>query len=375
MDRNVILRTIGVIAVLAAAPAGAEFQRGYVSIVGSSTVYPYLKAVGERVAKAKKIQMPLVQASGTNGGIKLFCEGLGAESPDIVATARPMRPKEQEECRSHGVGELLEMKIGYDALVLVQSKKDPPLALTRQETRKALGKWVADRTGKLVLNPYKTWKDVNPSLPATPIEVYGPPPGSGTYDALVDLLAELECKGRPWVPDGKGEATPEMLRKCRSLREDGVYIEGRENDEELAARLGETPGKVAIFDYKLLRDNANHSRAIPIDGVEPNVDTIATKAYAGSRPLFLYVKKANIDGTPGLKDYLAEMASDRAWGEKGYLKPLGLIVMPADERAIYTAEVKALGIAPIASRGGADGGAPSGRGAKRSAGHRAKSHR
>lgn len=338
---------------LFSASASAEFHRGYVSIVGSSAVTPYAKAVGERISKARKVQMPLIQATGTSGGVKLFCEGLGAESPDVVVTARPMKQKERDECRGHGVGEILEIKIGYDGIILAQSQKAPPLALTRKEARKALGKWIADDSGKAVLNPNKTWKDINPAFPATPIEVYGPPPVSGAYDALLDLINDLECKGRPWVADGKSEPTPDMLKKCRSLREDGVYVEGRENDEEFAASLGSTPGKIAIYDYELLNANAKHSRAIPIDGVEPDAASISTKAYAGSRPLLVYVKKDNIAGTPGLKDFIAEISSENATGERGYLKSLGLIPMLADERATVVAEVKDMGINPVSVGGAA----------------------
>jgi phosphate transport system substrate-binding protein len=341
---------------LFSASVSAEFHRGYVSIVGSNAVAPYAKAVGEKISKAKKVQMPLVQPTGTNGGIKLFCEGLGPESPDVVVTARPMKQKEKDECRSHGLDDILEVKIGYDGLVLAQSKKAPPLALTRKEARKALAKWLVDDSNKMVLNPHKTWKDVNPAFPDTPIEVYGPSPVSGAYDALVDLVSDLECKGRPWVPEGKTELTPDMLKKCRAIREDGVYIEGRENDEEFAARLGSAPGKIAIYDFELLQASAAHSRAIPIDGVEPDAASIANKAYAGSRPLLVYVKKASIGGTPGLKDFVAEISSEGAIGERGYLKSLGLIPMPSDERATYVAEVKGLGIDPVSVGGGAPAG-------------------
>lgn len=337
---------------LFSAAVSAEFHRGYISIVGSTAVSPYAKAVGDRVAKARKLQPPLVQATGTSGGVKLFCEGLGVESPDIVLTARPMKQKERDECRSHGVNDILELKIGYDGIILAQSKKAPPLALTRKEARKALGKWVPDESGKPVLNHYKNWKEINPSFPDTPIEVYGPAPVSGAYDSFVDMISDLECKARPWVPEGKTAPTPDMLKKCRALREDGVYIEGRENDEEFAARLGSSPGKIAIYDFELLNANASHSRAIPIDGVEPDASTIATKAYAGSRPLYFYIKTADIGATPGLRDFIGELSSETALGDKGYLKSMGLIPMPADERATYVAEVKSLGITP-ASVGGA----------------------
>jgi phosphate transport system substrate-binding protein len=346
MRRNIIGFTALFSAGLFSPSATADFHRGYIAIVGSSTVVPFAKAVGERLSKTKKFQTPLLQSTGTGGGIKLFCEGLGAESPDIVNTSRPMKPKEREECRKNGVGDVLELKIGYDGLVLAQSKKAPPLALTRKEVRLALTKWVADPSGKLVANPYKTWKDINPALPDTPIEIYGPPVASGTYDTLLDLISELECKGRPWTTDGKSEPAPDMLRKCRSIREDGAYIEGRENDEDHVPRLTDSPTKVAILNYKLLSEHADRLRAIPIDGVEPTYETIANKTYVGSRPLYLYIKTANIAGTPGLKEYIADFASEQTWGEKGYLKPIGLIAMSPDERATYTAEVKALGISP-----------------------------
>ncbi|MGZ8216483.1 substrate-binding domain-containing protein [Methylomagnum sp.] len=374
MRKNALALAALVGAGIFSASVSAEFHRGYILIVGSSAVTPYVKAVGERLVKNKRFQTPLAQATGTSGGIKLFCEGLGVESPDIVATARPMKTKERDECRTNGVGDVLELKIGYDGLVLAQSKKAPPLALTRKEARLALAKWVADASGKLVLNPNKSWSDINPAFPATPIEVYGPPPVSGAYDAFADMIADQECKGRPWSVDGKAEPTLDALKKCRALREDGAYVEGRENDEDLAARLGGSPAKVAIFDYGLLTENAAHSRAIPIDGVEPDQYSIANKAYPGTRPLFLYVKQANIGTTPGLKEFIAEAASENAWGDKGYLKSLGLVVMPPEERATQTADVKALGITPVATvaSGTGTGKKASAKGSKTSATKEAK---
>lgn len=373
MRKNALALATLVGAGLFSATVSAEFHRSYILIVGSSAAAPYTKAVGERLAK-KRFQTPLTQATGTNGGIKLFCEGLAVESPDIVATARPMKTKERDECRTHGAGDLLELKIGYDALVMAQSKKAQPLTLTRKEVRLALAKWVADASGKLVLNPNKNWSDINPAFPSTPIEIYGPPMVSGTADAFVDMLAEQECKGQPWSADSKAEPTVDMLKKCRALREDGVYVEGRENDEDMAAVLGSKPDRVAIFDYTLLSENAAHSRAIPIDGVEPDQYSIAAKAYPGTRPLFLYVKQANIGVTPGLKEFVAEAASENAWGDKGYLKSLGLIVLPSEERATQTADIKSLGITPVAAVASASGTGKkaSGKGAKTTAAKEAK---
>jgi phosphate transport system substrate-binding protein len=352
MRRKIIACTMLLAAELLSTSASAEYQRRYIYTVGSTTAFPFANAVGEKFAKSKKLQLPLLQSTGTSGGFKLFCEGVSGETPDIVNASRAMKPKEREECRTNGVNDILEVKIGYDGLVLVQSKNAPPLALSRKEARMALAKWVPDANGKLVLNPYKTWKDINPSLPGTPIEILGPSPASGIYDALADLISESECKGRPWVPDGKTEPTPDLLKKCRSLREDGAYIEGRDNDEEYVSRLSDSPFKVAILDYKLLSENNSRLRAIPIEGVEPTHDAIALRSYPGSRPLFLYIKKAHFDLVPGLKDYVAEFTSESAWGEKGYLKALGLVVMPPEERATYTAEVKAQGISPSLATAG-----------------------
>jgi phosphate transport system substrate-binding protein len=352
MRRTIIAYTVLLAAGLLGTSASAEYQRRYIYTVGSTTVFPFAKAVGEKFAKSKKLQLPLLQSTGTGGGFKLFCEGANGETPDIVNASRAMKPKEREECRANGVNDILEVKIGYDGLVLAQSKNAPPLALSRKEARMALAKWIPEANGKLVLNPYKTWKAINPSLPGTPIEILGPSVASGTYDALVDLISESECKGRPWAPDGTAEPTPDLLKKCRSLREDGAYIEGRDNDEDHVSLLAESPTKVALFDYKLLAEDNSRIRAIPIEGVEPTHDTIASRIYPGSRPLFLYVKKAHFDLIPGLKDYVAEFTGESTWGEKGYLKALGLVVMPPEERAVYTAEVKAQGISPASAAAG-----------------------
>ncbi|BBL76931.1 substrate-binding domain-containing protein [Methylomagnum ishizawai] len=346
MRKHILARAALVSTALLGASASAEFQRGYIYTVGSTTLFPFAKTVGEHFSKAHKKQLPLLQSTGTGGGIKLFCEGAQGETPDIVNASRAMKPKEREECQTNGVGDILEVKIGYDGLVMAQAKKAPPIALTRKEARMALAKWVASPDGKLVANPNHTWKQINPALPDSPIEVLGPPAASGTYDAFVDLVSDMECKGAPWVAAGKTEPSPDLLRKCRTLRDDGVYVEGREHDEDQLSRLNHAPGAVAIIDYKTYIDNMAHIRAVPIDGLEPTHDSIASHSYAGSRPLYLYVKAAHLGQTPGLKEYVGEFTSEHTWGEKGYLKSLGLIPLPTEERTTYVDAVKAQGIAP-----------------------------
>ena len=329
-----------------AGSAWADFQRGYTSMMGSSTLVPFVKASAARV----KAKPPLVQASGTGGGIKLFCEGTGAESPDVAMASRAMKVKERDECRRNGVGDIVELKIGYDALILAQSKKSDPWSLTDKEARLAFAKWIAERNGQMILNPNKNWKDVKGSLPGTPIDLLGPPTTSATYDAFVDLISDLECKGPPWVPAGAREPTADLLRKCRTVREDGVYKEGRENDETHVARVADaTSPKLGVFGYKMLKDNATKLRAIPINGVEPTEENVASNAYVGSRPLYLYVKANNISRTPGLREFLSEISSENAWGDKGYLKSAGLIPMPSTERSSYSAKLRESGVSSALS--------------------------
>jgi phosphate transport system substrate-binding protein len=341
MTRKIIPLTAIISGSLIATSSLADFQRGYVSMMGSSTLVPFVKAAAERT----KGKPPLIQASGTGGGIKLFCEGHGAEAPDIAIASRAMKEKEKLDCQRNGVNQILELKIGYDAVILAQSKKVDAWTLTDKEARLAFAKWIAARNGQMELNPNKNWDDVKRSLPGTPIELLGPPNTSATHDAFVDLISDLECKGPPWVPAGAREPTADMLRKCRSVREDGVYKEGRENDETHVARVADaTSPKLGVFGYKMMIDNASKLRAIPINGVEPTYENISSKAYLGARPLYLYVKSNGIGRTPGLREFLSEITSENAWGDKGYLKTAGLITMSASERAAYAGKLKDAGV-------------------------------
>ncbi len=347
MTKNFLMAAALVGGGLFASTGMAEFQRGYVSMMGSSTVVPFVKAAADHL----KGKAPLVQASGTGGGIKLFCEGTGPESPDIAIASRAMKTKEHDECRRNGVGDVLELKIGYDAVILAQSRKAEPWSLTNVEARKAFAKWLAERDGPMALNPNKTWKDVKASLPAMPIELLGPPNTSATHDAFIDLISDLECKGSPWVPAGAREPTADMLRKCRSVREDGIYREGRENDQTQIDLIADSASpKLGVFGYKMVTDHAGKIRAIPINGVEPTYENISSGAYLGTRPLYLYIKSNNIGRTPGLKEFLAEISSEEAWGEKGYLRAAGLVTMPASERASYVAKLKEYGVSAAAAK-------------------------
>jgi len=330
----------------------ADFQRGYVSIMGSSTVVPFAQAVADKISRGGRLHAPLIQSSGTGGGIKLMCDSLGAESPDIAIASREMKKKEKDECQKNGV-DVFELKVGYDGLILVQSRRAEPWSLTGKETRLAFAKWIANGP-QMDPNPNKTWHDVKPSLPATPIQVLGPPTTSATHDAFIDLISELECKHEPWVPAGASEPSADMLRKCRSVREDRVYQEGRENDLDQVSQIAASSGsELGILGYKIYMDNTSKVRAIPIDGVEPTYENISAGTYIGARPLYLYVKTANIGRTPGFKEFLSEFINENAWGDKGYLRKEGLVSMPSTERSSYTNKLAAFGILPATS------GAPS----------------
>ena len=357
MNRNHLLTFIPLLAGLLLSQNGsADYQRGYVSMMGSSTVVPFVTAVGDRVTRSSHLHAPLIQSSGTGGGIKLFCGGINAEAPDIALASRAIKPKEREECDRNGVGPVLELKIGYDALILAQSRKAEPWSLTHTEARIAFAKWVAKPDGTMVLNPNHTWKDVRATLPAAPIELLGPPNTSATHDAFIDLISEVDCKSFPFVPKGAKEPSADDLHKCRSLRQDGVYREGRENDESHVDIIAASNGnQIGVFGYKIVTENQNRIRPIPIDGVEPTYENISTDAYMGSRPLYIYVKTRSIGVIPGLREFLAEMSNENAWGERGYLRSLGLITMPGSERGTYTAKLREVGVTPSTSTLGGGG--------------------
>ncbi len=323
-------------AALAAVASTASAQsRDYVSIVGSSTVYPFATVVAEQFGKTTKFKTPKIESTGSGGGLKLFCAGVGAEHPDITNSSRAIKKSEVEMCAKNGVKEVVEVKIGYDGLTLAQSKSGPDMQLTRQEVYWALAKEVPDASGeKLIENPYKTWQDINKNLPAIKIEVLGPPPTSGTRDAFLELVMDEGCKNYPVIKslDKNGKKAA-----CHTLREDGGYVEAGENDNLIVQKLDANPNALGIFGYSFLDQNSDKVRGVAVEGVVPEFETIADGSYSVSRPLFFYVKKAHVGVIPGMKEFLAEFTSERAFGEDGYLSERGLIPMPDDERKM-TAE-------------------------------------
>lgn len=318
--------------------------RDYISIVGSSTVYPFATTVAEQFGKTTKYKTPKVESTGSGGGLKLFCTGVGTETPDITNASRRIKKSEYDMCGKNGVREIIEVKVGYDGIVLANSKKADRMSLSRKDIFLALAKDVPDPKGseKLVANPYKTWKDVNSNLPARKIEVMGPPPTSGTRDAFVELAMEGGCKKIEWINALKKKDKNEYKRICHTIREDGPYIEAGENDNLIVQKLDANPDALGIFGFSFLDQNSDKVQGSLVDGKEPEFEEIAAGNYPVSRPLYFYVKKAHVGTVPGISEYLAEFSSDKAWGEEGYLADKGLIPMPEEERNKFARDIHSL---------------------------------
>jgi len=302
--------------------------RDEIRIVGSSTVFPFSTAVAEQFGKTGGFKTPVVESTGTGGGFKLFCAGAGEDTPDISNASRAIKSSEIEACAQNGVTEITEVKIGYDGIVLANSKNHDQYKLTVEQLWMALAKTVPVG-GKLVANPHQTWADIDPSLPADKIEVLGPPPTSGTRDAFVELVMDKACEKFPEVEALEGDAKKEV---CQAIREDGAFIEAGENDNLIVQKLEANPKALGIFGFSFLEQNADKLQGSEMDGVTPTFETIADGSYEVSRPLFFYVKNAHVGVVPGIKEFVVEFMSEKAIGEEGYLADKGLIPMPDSER-------------------------------------------
>ena len=314
--------------------ASAQSARDYITAVGSSTVYPFTTTVAEQFGRGGQFKTPKVESTGTGGGIKLFCNGVGVQYPDVVNASRRIKSSEVETCAKNGVKEISEIKIGYDGIVLARAKKTQPLKITRKDIYLALAKQVPDPANPqaLVANPYKTWKQVNAALPDQKIEVLGPPPTSGTRDAFAELVMESGCGTYAWIKALKDVDENRFKRVCHTIREDGAYVEAGENDNLIVQKIEANPNAVGIFGYSFLEENEDKLSGSFVEGVAPTFDAIASGKYPASRPLFVYVKKAHVGVIPGLKEFVAEYVSDKALGEEGYLADKGLIPPTSAER-------------------------------------------
>jgi phosphate transport system substrate-binding protein len=343
MRKAIVVSVITLFLATSFGAAGVASARDYISIVGSSTVYPFATVVAEQFGKSTSFKTPKIESTGSGGGLKLFCAGVGVEHHDITNASRRIKQSEYETCVANGVKEIIEVKMGYDGIVLANSKKAAPLKLTRKDIFLALAKDVPDPNGgeKLIPNPYKTWKDVNPALPDKSIEVLGPPPTSGTRDAFVELAMESGAKKFDWI---KALDKKKFKAVAHTIREDGAYVEAGENDNLIVQKLEANPNAVGIFGFSFLDQNTDKIQGAFVDGVQPTFDAIADGKYPVSRPLFFYVKKAHVGVIPGIQEYLNEFTSDKAWGADGYLAEKGMIPMPDAERTKFRSDIENLQI-------------------------------
>ena len=343
ISRGIAAFVCAVVALICSASAQAQAGRDYVYVVGSSTVYPFATVVAERFGRSSRFRTPKIEATGSGGGLKLFCDGIGVDYPDIANTSRAIKASELRACAGNGVGELLEVKIGYDGIVFATALRTVQLHLTRRDLFLGLARQVpGEQAGELVDNPYRTWADVNPSLPAIEIEVLGPPPTSGTRDILVEVAMQAGCDTVPWIAALRTGDPARYRAICHTVREDGAFVEVGENDNLIVQKLQANPTAVGIFGFSFLDQNLDKVQGASVEGVEPSFDAIADGNYPVSRPLYFYAKKAHVEVIPGLQGYLREFTSERAWGEEGYLSDRGLIPLPAEERRRVAASVRNL---------------------------------
>ncbi|HEY9217942.1 MAG TPA: substrate-binding domain-containing protein, partial [Phenylobacterium sp.] len=320
-----------------AAPASAD----QVWAAGSSTVFPFATRVSEQVSRTTGGTAAKVESLGTGGGIKLFCGGLGASYPDIATASRQMKKSEFEACQASGVGEIVELKVGYDGIVVANARNGAEFKLTQEQLYRALAAETPNGQG-FAANTAKTWREVDPSLPADRIQVYGPPPTSGTRDAFSELALEKGGEAVPALKALKGADEDGFKRRTHTIRSDGAWIDSGENDNAIIQTLEKTPGSVGVFGYSFLEENLDKVKAAAISGVKPTLATISDGSYPLSRSLYIYVKKASFAAKPGLAPYVNGFVSDAASGRGGYLLERGLIPLPDADRKAQQAAAKAL---------------------------------
>jgi phosphate transport system substrate-binding protein len=337
MFRKSLIATATVIAI-----TGAAHAQDQIRIVGSSTVYPFSTTVAEQFGKSTPFKTPIVESTGSGGGLKLFCAGVEKKHPHITNASRRIKKSEVNRCYKNGVTDIIEVKVGYDGIVIANAITAPQFKLSLREIFLSLAKNVPGPDGVIQPNPNRTWRDVNPALPATKIEIMGPPPTSGTRDAFVELAMEGGCKTFKSIKDLKKINKKDYKSLCHTIREDGAYVEAGENDNLIVQKLVANPTALGIFGYSFLEQNTDKVQGSVINGHLPTFDNISDGKYSVSRPLFFYVKKANIGVVAGLQAFMAEFTSEAAWGPEGYLSDKGLIPMSDGERTEWRKKVKTL---------------------------------
>ncbi len=321
----------------------ASTARNDIRVVGSSTVYPFSTKVAQEFGN-KTGHKVIVESTGSGGGHKLFCEGAGGGSADVTNSSRRQKKSEFDKCAANGVEGVIEVKIGFDGIVMANAIDAPTINMGLKDVYLAFAKTVptSDTDCTMQANPYKKWSEVNASLPDNTIEAYGPPPTSGTRDAFVEIAMEGGAKKIPCLAALRKSDKKAFKTVSHTLREDGKWIDGGENDNALVQTLVNTPSAVGVFGYSFLDQNADKIKGANMDGAEPTFENISSGQYPVSRSLFFYVKKDHVGLTPGLKEYALEFTSDQAWAPGGYLEEIGLVPLPAQERQKYRSAVENL---------------------------------
>ena len=322
-----VLLTASLMALMAV-PAFAA--RDQIRIVGSSTVYPFTTAVAEQFGKKTGMKTPVVESTGTGGGMKMFCEGVGEDKADGTNASRRIKKSEFEDCAKNGVTDIVEITVGFDGLTLAHSKAGTPMNTSFKNIFLALAKEVPGADGKMVANPYMNWNEIDPALPAVKIEVLGPPPTSGTRDSFHELVMERGALEIESLAQMKKDDAKAFEAAWKSLREDGAYVEAGENDNVIVQKLEANPNAFGIFGFSFLEENAAKLAGVELGGVSPTFETISDGSYKASRKLYFYFKKQHVGVIPGLAEFVTEYVSDAATGEDGYLGEKGLVPLPTD---------------------------------------------
>lgn len=318
-------------ALLTTTAIGTAHARDQIQIVGSSTVFPFSTSVAEQFGQKTSFKTPVVEATGSGGGMKLFCTGVGEGTPDITNASRRIKENEFNLCVENGVTPV-EVKIGFDGIVLANAKAGADLSITRQQIFLALAREVPDASGNMIANPNKTWADVDPSLPNIKIEVLGPPPTSGTRDAFIEIAMEGGAKQIKTLAALRKEDKKAFKKIAHAIREDGAFVEAGENDNLIIQKLEANSNAYGIFGFSFLDQNADKVKGATVNGVAPEFENIAAGDYKISRSLFFYVKKEHVGVIPGIEEFVTEFTDENTWSEDGYLADKGLIPLPDGER-------------------------------------------
>ena len=341
-----LARRVGLLSIIVVAGNSSFLfaaTRENIHVVGSSTVFPFAKVVADRFAKTTKFRGPNIEAMGTGGGFKIFCQGVGASAPDIVSASRRITPMEFDECVRNGVRDIVELPIGYDGVVLVNSLDSPDFKLTQKELFLALAKKVPGPDGRtMVDNPYRRWSDINPLLPKQRIVVYGPPPSSGTRDSLVEMAIEPGCRVFPPLASLEMSSWPKFKKACHVMRGAPEFVEAGEQDNVIIELVVSNPNAMGILGFNYLDQNMHRVKSAIVGGIEPTYENIHEHLYPISRPLYFYIKKAHVGRIPGIQQFLAEFTSERAWGDEGYLREKGLVPLEPERRKQVAIDFKSM---------------------------------